>query len=297
MNFFKKFQAMFQSKELDIAQRFEILREAITGTMSSFYMARDHASGKIVGLKILDREKTVQFEARFKGLKKPSEGEIAVLLKHPRLVETYEHGVTKDGQQYLVMEFCKGTNMNTLVANKDPILIGRRAKMIRQMAEAIEAVHKAGYIHRDVCPRNFIYNADDDSVKMIDFGLTVPATKEFMQPGNRTGTPLYMAPEVVRRRPTDQRLDIFAFGVTAYQLLTFTFPWPVNDTTGVGAMSHDQAPRDILEYYPKLNRELAMCIMRCLAPVPDKRFSNLGDLLRVVRKIDQEEEPAGGSSE
>ena len=115
------------------------------------------------------------------------------------------------------------------------------------MAEAIEAVHKAGFIHRDVCPRNFIHNAEDDSVKMIDFGLTVPATKEFLQPGNRTGTPLYMAPEVVRRRPTDQRLDIFAFGVTAYQLLTFTFPWPVNDTTGVGAMSHDHQPRSILE--------------------------------------------------
>ena len=81
--------------------------------------------------------------------------------------------------------------------------------LLRQAAEALAAVHRAGYIHRDICPRNFVVDKDCESLKLIDFGLTVPATPPFMQPGNRTGTPNYMAPEVVRRRPTDQRLDIF----------------------------------------------------------------------------------------
>lgn len=295
MSFLKKLQALFKRKEkLDVAKRFGIMREAVTGTMSQFYMARDHDNGKVVGLKLLDREKTVQFEARFKGLDKPSEGEIAAQIKHPRLVETYEFGETTTGQPYLVMEFCKGVNLSTLIVNKDPVITGRRAGMIRQMAEALDAVHKAGFIHRDVCPRNFIYNAEDDAVKMIDFGLTVPATKEFMQPGNRTGTPMYMAPEVVRRRPTDQRLDIFAFGVTAYQLLTFNFPWPVTDTTGMGAMSHDQQPRDILEYRPELNKELAAAVMRCVAPVADRRFPSMSEFLRAIRKVTAEAESSGG---
>lgn len=290
MSFLRKIQKLLQGEKLDVSRRFELLREAITGTMSQFFLARDHDNGKIVGLKLLDKEKTAQFEARFKGLKKPSEGEIAESLKHPLIVETYEHGVTSTGQPYLVMEFVKGTNLHTLLANRDRALDGHRLSIIKQMAEAIEAVHAAGYIHRDVCPRNFIYNPETQKLKLIDFGLTLPATKEFTQPGNRTGTPLYMAPEVVRRRPTDLRLDIFAFGVSAYQILTFEFPWPATDTTGLGALSHDtQAPTDILHYRPKLNPVLAQAIMRCLKPRPEDRFESMAAFSRTIRKIDREE--------
>lgn len=290
MNLIKRLQGLFQKSEtLDIAQRFEMLREAVTGTMSHFHMVRDHKSGRIAGLKLLNAEKTAQFEARFKGLKKPSEGEIAMLIKHPRIVETYEHGVTKSGQQYLLMEFVPGTNLSLLIKAQDPVLNGRRLGILRQMAEAIEAVHRAGYIHRDICPRNFIYQTEQDSLKMIDFGLTVPATPEFMQPGNRTGTPIYMAPEVVRRRPTDQRLDIYSFGVTAYELLTNNFPWPVTDTTGRGAMSHDaHPPKDILEYRSDLNPVLASAVMKCVAPAPERRFESMVAFSRAIREVKRE---------
>jgi serine/threonine-protein kinase len=290
MEFLKKLQGFFQKTEtLDIAQRFEMLREAVTGTMSHFHMVRDHKSGRIAGLKLLNAEKTAQFEARFKGLKKPSEGEIALLIKHPRIVETYEHGVTKSGQQYLLMEFVQGTNLSLLIKSQDPVLNGRRLGILRQMAEAIEAVHRAGYIHRDICPRNFIYNAEDDALKMIDFGLTVPATPEFMQRGNRTGTPIYMAPEVVRRRPTDQRLDVYSFGVTAYELLTNNFPWPVTDTTGRGAMSHDaHPPKDILDYRSDLNRTLASAVMKCVEPAVERRLESMTAFSRSIREVKRE---------
>jgi serine/threonine-protein kinase len=78
LNFLQKLGGMFKSKRVDVAERFQLLREAVSGTMSSFYMARDRTTGKTVGLKILDQEKTAVFEARFKGLKKPSEGDIAL---------------------------------------------------------------------------------------------------------------------------------------------------------------------------------------------------------------------------
>src|SRR6187455_763017 len=104
LRFLEKFSDMFKDRRIDVAERFELLREAISGTMSSFYMAKDRTTGKTVGLKILDPEKTEFFEARFKILKKPSEGQIAMQFKHPRIVETYEAGTTKDGKQYLVME-------------------------------------------------------------------------------------------------------------------------------------------------------------------------------------------------
>jgi serine/threonine-protein kinase len=289
-NFLSKLQSIFAEQKVDVSARFELLRDAISGTMSSFHLARDLTTGKQVGLKLLDSEKTATFEARFKGLNKPSEGKIAMELKHPRIVETYEFGYTKTGLQYIVMEYVQGTGMNVLIPMKDPVLDGNRLILIRQMLEAIEAVHKAGYIHRDICPRNFIVAPDGKSLKLIDFGLTVPAEPPYMQPGNRTGTPLYMAPEIVRRRTTDHRVDIFAFGVTAFYLLAGEHPWPSSDTTGKAALQHDTLkPVDIISLRPGVNKTLAKVIHQCIAPNPNDRLASAEAVTRALRTIAHED--------
>lgn len=291
MNFLAKLQDMFADKRVDLATRFKIVREAVHGTMSNFHMAIDRSNDKTVGLKILDTEKAAAFEARFKGLKKPWEGEIAAKLKHPRICETYEFGKAKDGRQFIVMEFIEGSGLNIMINNRDPALTGKKHLLIQQMAEAIDAVHKANFIHRDVCPRNFICSADGKSLKLIDFGLTLPAEPPYMLPGNRTGTPLYLAPEIVRRRPTDQRVDIFAFGVTCYQLCTFEFPWPSSDTTGRGALQHDNlAPIPILKLYPKLNSTLARVIMQCISAEPDNRPASMEVVCKSLKNVTSDEE-------
>jgi serine/threonine-protein kinase len=291
MAFFDNFKKLFADTKLDVPARFETLREAVTGTMSNFYVARERKTGKIVGLKLLDPEKTAAFEARFKGLTKPAEGKVATSMKHPRIVETYEYGITTRGEQYIVMEYVEGVGLSQLLYMKDPLINGQRLTLIRQMGESIDYVHKHGYIHRDICPRNFIVFPDGKNLKLIDFGLTLPATEPFMQPGNRTGTPLYMAPEVVRRRPTDQRLDIFSFGVTAYQMLTYEHPWPVGDATGISALSHDTAPpTPITRYRPKINPVLAEAIMLCINPSPDDRPETMEHFLRLIRKVRSEDD-------
>jgi serine/threonine protein kinase len=291
MDFFAKVKSFFRNDRLDVSSRYELMKESISGTMSKFRVAREIKTGKLVGMKFLDGEKTAAFEARFKGLSKPSEGEIAVHIKHPRVVETYEFGVTTNNRQYIVMEYVEGIGLNALINNRDPILEGKRVLLIRQMAEALDAVHKAGYIHRDICPRNYICSPDATSLKLIDFGLTLPNQKEYRQPGNRTGTPLYMAPEIVRRRPTDVRVDIFALGVTSYKVCTYEPPWPGSDTTGLAALTHDtQPPTDILEYRPQLNKTLAKAIMQCLAVNPDNRPESAEHFLRLIRGVESDDE-------
>jgi serine/threonine-protein kinase len=291
MGLFDRFQSIFQSDRVNIKDRFEIMRKAISGTMSKFYMARDRRDDRIIGLKIADRDKVTAFEARFKGLKKPTEGQIAIELHHPLVVETYEYGLTTDGLQYIVMEFVKGPGLQQLLNNRDPVVEGQRAALVRQMAEALNYVHSQELIHRDVCPRNFIYETAAAQLKLIDFGLSLPARKEFMQPGNRTGTPLYMAPEVVRRRWTDQRLDIFAMGVSAYQICTYEFPWPFTETTGQAALAHDtQPPREITDYRPTINRQLAKAIMRCIRPNPNERPSTVEEFLRAIRNVQSDDQ-------
>jgi serine/threonine-protein kinase len=291
MPLFDSFKKLFADHRLDVAARFETLREAISGTMSNFYLARERGSGKLVGLKILDPAKTALFEARFKGLNKPAEGKVAMSMKHPRIVVTHEYGMTTKGEQYIVMDYVEGVGLSQMLYLRDPILEGKRLVLIREMAEALDYVHKQGYIHRDVCPRNFIVAPDAQHLKLIDFGLTLPATEPFMQPGNRTGTPLYMAPEVLRRRITDQRLDIFSFGVTAYQMLTHEHPWPVGDATGLAALSHDtEPPKPITEHRPQINPVLAEAVMQCISAKPDGRPDSMEIFLLKIRGLRGEDD-------
>jgi serine/threonine-protein kinase len=285
MRLLDRLKSMLPAPRLNVPRRFALLKSAISGSMSNFYMARDLQTERIVGLKILDPAKTRAFESRFKGLSKPCEGEIAVLLKHPRIVETYEYGLTVDGAQYIVMEFVDGPDMNSVLLARDPCLAGNRLLFIRQAAEAVAAVHAAGFIHRDICPRNFLMaNKQCENLKLIDFGLTVPATPMFMQPGNRTGSPNYMAPELVRRRATDRRLDIFSFGVMAYEFLTFRLPW-LRGTTGMAAMTHDQPPVPVEEYRPQINPMLARAIHACIEPEVSHRCPSISDFLEMVREV------------
>jgi len=291
MSILDKLKELFGSDSLDVFARYELLREAVSGTMSNFYMARDRETDQIVGLKIADQEKLAAFEARFQGLNKPSEGEIAIDLKHPNVVETLEYGKTKNGLRFLVMEFLEGPGMNVLINDEAAIFDGQRLKLIREMAEAINYVHGEGFIHRDICPRNFICSPDASSLKLIDFGLTLPATEPFMKPGNRTGTPAYMSPEVSRRRKTDQRLDMFSFGITAYQLCAFELPWPVSDKPAISALAYStSAPEDVLKYAPQLNRTLARAIMQCLSPNPDDRPRTGGEFVRMICDVNADNE-------
>ena len=238
------------------------------------------------GLKVLDPEKTAYFESRFKGLDKPTEGEIAMTMEHPKIVKTLKHGMTSNGEQYLIMEFLDGPGLNSLIIGKDERIQGVTLNLMCDMAEAPQAVHDAGYIHRDVCPRNFICNKAVTELKLIDFGLTVPYTPDFCQPGNRTGTPSYMAPEVARRRSTDHRIDIFSLGVTMFQLLTFDMPWPSGDTTGKVALLHDtMAPTEISTLKPDVDPVLDKLIMRCISRVPANRPKDMEEVVRCLHSL------------
>lgn len=282
------FKSFLEGGKVDIARRYEVLREAVSGTMSDFQMARDRQTGEIVGLKVLDKAKTEQLEARFRGLDKPTEGEIAVRFDHPRIVKTFAHGFTTKNEQFLVMEFLDGPGLNSLIIGRSALLNGNRLTLMRQAAEALDAVHQAGFIHRDVCPRNFVCTKDATSLKLIDFGLTVPAEGAYLQPGNRTGTPNYMAPEIVRRKPTDRRLDIFAWGASMYEMFAFELPW-ARGADGLAAMSHGAVtPPPLSQYCPGVHPEIESLLMQCIEGEPEKRPATMDSVVRLLRRVPSE---------
>ncbi len=290
MGLFDSIRAVFGSSGahvIDVEARFERMRTSAVGTMSAFYVAKDRENNRLVGIKLLDMEKHDLFEARFKGLKKPGEGEIALAMKHPKVVKTFEAGVTPKGQPVLVMEYIEGPSLQQIIVKKQQHLIaGTEVRLIRDMAESLKYVHDQGYIHRDICPRNYICLPDMSGLKLIDFGLTVPAKPPFMAPGNRTGTPLYMSPEIVRRRATDKRVDIFSLGVTAYCLCTMNHPWQGEVVTGKAALQHDTTePTPILQRTPDLDPRLARLIMHAIQPNVQARVQTIDKFLATLDTI------------
>ncbi len=132
--------------KLDVSARFRLDRHSFTGTMSKFHVAKEIGSNQYFGIKFLDAEKTAYFNARFKGLNKPHEGEIAMRIQHPQIVKTHEYGLTTNNVEYILMEYINGPGLDTVIRQRDASLFPDRLQLIRQMAETIQAVHDAGFI-------------------------------------------------------------------------------------------------------------------------------------------------------
>ena len=270
----------------DINKRFELIGRLGQGSMSKVWRARDRNISRIVCLKILDKIKTLKFEARFPGLVRPTEGAILMSLRHKNVVQTYEHGMTREGEQFLVMELIDGMGMNFLIETKSPQLEGNRVEFLTQMAEGLEFIHSQGYLHRDICPRNVMVTREG-VLKLIDFGLTIPYRPEFCKPGNRTGTTTYLAPELIKRQTTDHRVDLFALGVSAYEMFTGQMPWEKAESLQT-LLSHMNSPgRDPRDAKPGLDDKIARFLIKAIQRDPNERFQSAGafrDALRTLPK-------------
>ena len=269
---------------VDVSKRFELIGRTGQGSMSKVWRARDKNIGRIVCLKILDKEKTAKFDARFPGLKRPSEGAVMMMLHHPNIVKTFEHGLTTKGEPYIVMELIEGMGLNFLVETRSPGLKGNRVNLLCQVADGLEYLHGQKYLHRDICPRNVMVT-NEGAVKIIDFGLTIPYTPQFCKPGNRTGTPNYLAPELIKRTVTDHRVDLFALGVTAYEMFTNNLPWEKSESL-VTLMSHMNSPgKDPRDFVPEMNEALVKVLRKGIERDPRDRFQTAGEMRDAFRTL------------
>ena len=275
--------------KVDIARRFELLARVGQGSMSKVWRARDAMTGKMLAVKVLDKMKTERFEARFIGLKKPGEGEISISLQHVNVVKTIEHGMTTADEPYLVMDFVEGLSLSYLVDVQNEQMQIHCLNYVIQLGAAISYLHRQNWIHRDLCPRNVMVN-QDNVVKLIDFGLVVPNTPDFQKPGNRTGTANYMAPELIKRQKTDQRIDVYSFSVTAYEMYTKRLPWdvPAQETLDTVLQHINKPPTPIKQLVSDIHPQVAETIMKGLRPNPDDRWQTIDEMLVPLRKVHEE---------
>jgi eukaryotic-like serine/threonine-protein kinase len=272
------------SRRVNLEKRFSIVSETSRGSMAKVFRALDNQTGKTVCLKVQLREKNEAASARASAKeKRPFEGEMAIHLVHPHIVRTFEYGTTNRGEHFLVMEFIDGVSLQ-FVREARSARTAEKVELLAQAAEGLAALHSVGFIHHDINPRNFIVNRDQ-RVKLIDFGLTVPNRPAFCGPGNRTGTVQYMAPELLRREAIDERIDIFAFGVMAFELLTERLPYDATNNAALMLQRINAEPLDPAQVKPQLSEELCGVIRQLIAKRPEQRWAEMKALPEALRTI------------
>ena len=284
--FDKKRTKQKRLERVDIRKRFNLLGRVGQGSMSKVWKAEDVMAHRKVAIKVLDKGKTKRFEARFEGLDKPSEGDIALSLRHPYIVTTHEVGLTMDDEVFLVMDYVDGSGLALLVDLQGEQMQRHRLRYMIQIGEALIYFHEQGWIHRDLCPRNILVNEEND-IKLIDFGLVVPNKPEFRKPGNRTGTANYLAPELILRRETDQRLDVFSYAVTCFELYAKRHPWEAAMTLDAVVQHINLPPIQLTELVPKIDTRISEVIMKGLERDANDRWQTVAEMVDEFREAEK----------
>jgi serine/threonine protein kinase len=267
---------------IDVKKRFGELVPTGQGSMSKVFKTRD--MGRMMCLKILDKVKTAKFEARFIGLERPIEGAVCAAIKHKNIVQTYEYGLTTQGEQYILFELFEGLGLNYMIENRKLGSDKLKIDLLVQAADGLEYIHKQGFLHRDICPRNMMVT-NEGVLKVIDFGLAIPYKPDFCKPGNRTGTPDYMAPELIKRQRTDHRVDMFALGVTAYEMFTNTFPWERSQSIQTLQDHVNLVGRDPRDWRKDLPGPVAEFLIKAIQREPSQRWQTPGEFREAIKAL------------
>lgn len=254
------------------------LQELInSGGMADIWLATD-ARNKAYALRLMHQRLRFNLRARrrfVRGceiLSRIADGE--------GIIGYVEHGKI-NGQLYLLMEYLEAANLKELYARHDPVLLENVAQILIDMAVALEHMHENGFMHLDFKPENVLVTPNG-KVRLVDFDLAqpIPARPKKMSRKN-PGTPAYMAPEQLLGQPLSNRVDIFSYGASAYELLTNHKPFPGESPAEILKLQLDRSdfvsPRAL---NPDLPANLEKVLVRCLETDPERRYPVMGVMVR-----------------
>jgi serine/threonine-protein kinase len=252
------------------------------GGMSTVYLAEDLRLRRRIALKILSPELAQHpgFRERF-----VRESQIAAGIEHPGIVPIYEAG-DADGVLYIAMRYVRGTDLGRLLSERGPLEPDRAVRIVSRVAEALDAAHEEGLVHRDVKPGNILIvegagSRSRDLVYLSDFGLTKRLEGEsgaLTRTGQFVGTVDYVAPEQIEGKAIDGRTDVYSLGCVLFESLTGKAPH-ARETEVATLYAHlsDEVPQ-LTSERPDLPEELSKAVGRALARDPARRYATCGEL-------------------
>ena len=252
------------------------LQELInSGGMSDIWIATDQDK-KTFALRRLHRKLKFNFTARRRFVRGCEI--LSKIHNHEFVVNYIEHGKI-DGLLYLLMDYVESSNLKQLLFRSDPLLTENVAQILIDMTLSLEHVHDSGFMHLDFKPENILITRNG-GLRLVDFDLAQPKPDSPKKMSDNPGTPAYMAPEQLQRKEIDERADIFALGVTAYEILPNSKPFP-GDTPDeiLRKQLNDEmiAPHDL---NPEIPPALEKIVVKCLQRDPANRYPNMSVVSR-----------------
>ncbi len=252
------------------------------GGMGVVYVATEIDLDRVVALKIIAPEHTRDDTAvaRFK-----SEARLAASLEHANIVPIHRGGV-HHGVLYLAMRYVPGTNLRRVI-DRGPMELPRIARIVTEIAEALDVAHERGLVHRDVKPANVLVagEGENEHVYLTDFGLTkrVGSAADLTRSGGWVGTPDYVAPEQIQGHKVDRRADVYSLGCVLFEMLTGHVAYPKDsDMAKLWAHVTDPPPLPRIER-PDLVPDFDAVVSRATAKDPDDRYATAGEMGAAVR--------------
>ena len=256
---------------------YEITAKLGEGGMGVVFKARDTRLKRDVAIKFLPAKSGARPEERRRF---ESEASSAAALNHPNIAHVYAIEEA-DGEMFIVMEYVAGRELRELIA-EGPLTVARAKRVALQIANALEAAHNRGIVHRDIKSANIMVGADD-RVKIMDFGLArVRGETRLTRSGMTMGTPDYMSPEQVRGEDVDQRTDIWSFGVVLYEMLTGERPFKGGYEQAVMDSILNTEPQPPSTLAPGLSAEVDAVVMKALSPTRENRWQSMHDLIAAL---------------
>lgn len=267
-----------------LAGRYSIEREVGAGGMATVYLARDVKHKRSVALKVLRPEfSTTLGPERFL-----REIETAARLHHPHILPLHDSGEA-DGLLYYVMPFVEGQSLRQRLAEQGQLPLPDAVRILRDVVDALSEAHAQQVVHRDIKPENVLLRGRHALV--TDFGLAKAVSEstereQLTAQGVTVGTPAYMAPEqIAADRHIDHRVDLYAVGVLAYELLTGRTPFRADTMSRTLAAHLIETPPPVSAYRAGVPPELESAVMRCLAKDPSDRWASADELLHQLEGL------------
>jgi hypothetical protein len=273
-----------------LADRYRIEREVGAGGMATVYLAEDIRHGRQVALKVLRPElaATLGPERFFREI------QVAARLQHPHILPLHDSGEA-GGFLYFVMPYVEGESLRERLARVGELPVHDAVKILVEVVDALAYAHSQGVVHRDIKPDNVMLSGRHALV--TDFGVAKAVSEatgrqQLTTAGVALGTPSYMAPEQAAADPNlDHRVDIYAVGAMAYELLTGRPPFTGMTSQQILAAHVTQAPDPVSRHRPTCPPALEAVIMRCLAKRAADRFQTAEELLQNLEPLAT---PSGG---
>lgn len=290
-------------RNVRVLGEYELLEEVGQGAMGIVYRARQESLGREVAVKVMQTNLTLSPKAveRFR-----LEATATARLRHPNIVPVHSVG-EQDGVHYFAMGFVQGESLHeiledlrrrTALGGDDADyrgLPGRfeesysagTARLIAQVADALQFSHEHDVVHRDVKPRNILLD-EDGCPQLVDFGLAKDLNLEsLIHSGSMVGTPYYMSPEQAnaRRIKVDHRTDIFSLGVVMYEMLTLKRPFEGDSHQEVFEKIRLVDPQPVRKIDPRIAKDLETICAKALEKDRDRRYATAGELARDLRRF------------